>query len=200
MRGEWKIYAKQIVIFSLLFAALELVVFAVVSSFAAGQNIGTILTCQVSVELTKDVLSLGFLLMVLYRIAKRLEEVSYPKLIISAIVFLALSYHLEFFFKTIYFYSTHSGGYPDVDIVNASNDNLMRELSKHGLNIFPPYYSMNHYFFYALERLLNSRGTIPYIALIFNPIVLSLWVSGMIWLLTKKKNRNVFKESTLDNG
>ena len=200
MRGEWKIYAKQIVIFSLLFATLEVVAFAVVSSIAAGQKIGGVLVCQFSVELIKDALSLAFLLLVLYRIAKRLEEVSYPKLIISAIVFLALSYHLEFFFKTIYFYSTHSGGYPDVEIVNASNDNLMRELSKHGLNIFPPYYSLNHYFFYALERLLNSRRTIPYLALIFNPILLSLWVSAVVWLLTKKKNRTVFNESTLDNG
>jgi len=198
MRSEWTIYAKQIVIFSLLFALLEIIVFATLSSLAVGQTMARVMTCQFYVYLIRDVLSLGILFFVLYRIGKKIREVNYGKLFLSALAFLAFAYHFEFLFKTIYFYATHPD-YPTVNTNESSLETLIDLFSSYGVNINPPFYDPITYFIGELSNIVLHGTPVFVLPLVFNPLLLSLWVSIIVWLLTKKKNRFVFNESTLDN-
>ncbi len=198
MSDEFKIIAKQLLVFSFLLGFLQLIVFMTGSFLATGKDFGTVITCQVYTHLTENLISLGVLFLVLVRISNRIGDVNFGKLLLAALLFAVISYHFWFLFKWIYFYSTHSG-YVQQDLTGAGAQNIRYLIDKYGLNVVPPRYTPNYYFLNGLKNLLYSGVRFSILRVIFNPLVLSLWVSLIIWLLKRKNFSKPYNESTLEN-
>jgi len=176
----------------------EAIVFSILLVFLWALSTEVLLCCTVGKEqsyqaeftvhwmLLEQLIELGVLFWMLWRVARKLASHQYWPLVVSAITFFILLYHINFCYYTIYFNATHP------DYIEKDSNSLESVLTLfHGRNSAPPTYDPIDSFFRFFIELKNIRYNLnfQYITESFalNPVALSFWLSVLPWAHFRNK-------------
>lgn len=195
-----KIILKEAILFSLLLAFLWALSSEVLLYCTEGKDQSHQAKFTIDWVLLEQLIELGVLFWMLWRVARKLQSDQYWPLVVSAITFFIVLYHINFCYYTVYFNMTHP------NYVEKDPNSLESLLTLfHGRNSAPPVYDPIGSFFRFFIELKNIRYNLNFQFLMesfaLNPVVLSFWLSVLPWAhFRNKRIMENANQSTSDNG